>query len=211
VAQATNYSTVIAIRKGKQSVMDDTKSKVLAYPRHLAKKAPSSVRNPFGTFKGQILDNGEVPFFEERGLCSVWINRSASRLPVDYAMGYLLAVEGSRCHVLRSEPLNCMAQALARSSIDQILTVRGCVRGEVFPVRAKCDCQTAALCPRNVKTSFPVSESQSLTVRSELALAIRLPSALKQTEFTAPKWPLSLKNSCPVATVRLELFHPVGK
>ena len=62
--------------------------------------------------------------------------------------------------------------------------------------------------PRRVKTSLPVAVSQSLIVRSKLAVAIRRPSGLKAIPATSAVWPISVRSTRPVAASRTstELF-----
>jgi hypothetical protein len=67
---------------------------------------------------------------------------------------------------------------------------------------------TRSVWPRSVKTACPVVVSQTLTVRSELAVAIRLPSGLKTTSKTSPVWPLSVKATLPLAVERTSTSLP---
>ena len=51
---------------------------------------------------------------------------------------------------------------------------------------------TAAVCPRRVKTSWPVDVSHNLTVRSSLAVAMRRPSGLQSMPRTRAVCPRRL-------------------
>ncbi len=84
------------------------------------------------------------------------------------------------------------------------------------PSPLKATLSTPLVCPRRVKISWPVSVSQSLTVRSKLAVASRRPSGLKSRETTFEVCPRSVKIRRPSTALKrrtspgdrsIELLH----
>ena len=57
--------------------------------------------------------------------------------------------------------------------------------------------------PRSVKTSRPVAVSQSLIVRSKLAVASRRPSGLNAAQMTSAVWPIRVWSTRPLVASRM--------
>ena len=73
---------------------------------------------------------------------------------------------------------------LARGGVPELHRAVTAGGGDAAAVGAERHAVTAAVCPRRVRTSWPVAASQSFTVRSELAEAMRRPSGLNATPMT---------------------------
>ena len=72
-----------------------------------------------------------------------------------------------------------------------------------FPSGLKARATTPAVWPRSVKTSRPVAVSQSLIVRSKLAVASRRPSGLNAAQVTSAVWPIRVWSTRPLVASRM--------
>src|SRR5262249_8111068 len=106
--------------------------------------------------------------------------------------------EDSSCPVWASHTFTPPSSRLVSASIPEEETARR------MPSGLKHTPLTGPVCPRRVRTSFPVWASHTFTSQGlsgtspPEALARRLPSALKHTELTECLCPVRVSNSWPV-------------